>query len=345
MDVKRNAVIALFLGGKQKIEILRQLNHLNINKKFIDRTIKRYNETGSIEKRHGGGWKKTATSPEMVRRVKARIDRNPRRSARKMATELRISDRSMRRILKNVVKVKPYKIQKCQNLTPQQMKVRVERAKALKRLHDSGHLPNIVFSDEKNFNIEQFINKQNDRVYLAERSAENFSYRSATRQQGPAQVMVWAAVTADGRSPLVFMPSGIKVNAPLYRQTVLEAVLKPWAHNHFKERPYTFQQDSAPSHKARETQEWLKNNVPNFISSAQWPPFSPDANPLDYSIWGILQDMVGKKKYQSLDLLKKAILREWKRIPGAHIRAACNSFFERLTAIIRAKGQHIENMT
>lgn len=72
MDVKRNAVIALYLSGKRQIDIFRELNHLNVNKKFIYRTIKRYNETGSIKKRHGGGWKKSATSPEMVRRVKNR---------------------------------------------------------------------------------------------------------------------------------------------------------------------------------------------------------------------------------------------------------------------------------
>ena len=55
--------------------------------------------------------------------------------------------------------------------------------------------------------------------------------------------------------------------------------------------------------------------------------------------------MVGKKKYRSVDHLKSAILREWKRIPEDHIRAACNEFYGRLDAIIRAEGQHIENLT
>lgn len=136
----------------------------------------------------------------------------------------------------------------------------------MKRLHESGGLPNIVFSDETIFIVEQFVNKQNDRVYLAKISADNLSLRSATRKQGPAQVMVWAAVTANGRSPLVFLPNGIKVNAQLYRERVLEPVLKPWAHKHFNGEPYTFQQDSAPSHKARDTQEWLKKqrSEPHF---------------------------------------------------------------------------------
>ena len=52
-------------------------------------------------------------------------------------------------------------------------KVRLERAKELLRLHESGQLANLVFSDEKPLQIEQFMNKQNESVYLAKRSAEN----------------------------------------------------------------------------------------------------------------------------------------------------------------------------
>ena len=82
--------------------------------------------------------------------------------------------------------------------------------------------------------------------------------------------MVWAAITADGRSPLVFLDRGVKINWAVYRRTVLKAVLKPWADKHFGRRPWTFQQDSAPSHKADITQEWLKINVPHFISRSEW---------------------------------------------------------------------------
>ncbi|CAK9819996.1 hypothetical protein ANTQUA_LOCUS10400 [Anthophora quadrimaculata] len=40
----------------------------------------------------------------MVRNVKRRLERNPRRSANKLATELKISNRSVCRILKNELK-------------------------------------------------------------------------------------------------------------------------------------------------------------------------------------------------------------------------------------------------
>ena len=151
-----------------------------------------------------------------------------------------------------------------------------------------------------------------------------------------------AAVHANGRSPIVFIEPGVKVNATYYRESVLEAVVEPWARKEFGRTPWTFQQDSAPAHKARVNQEWLKNHVPHFISSTQWLSNSPDANPMDFSIWAILESKVRTKKHTSMGVLKKSIVREWAKIPQDHIRAACNSFIDRLKAIVKAKGGHIE---
>ncbi|XP_033222833.1 uncharacterized protein LOC117176689 [Belonocnema kinseyi] len=127
--------------------------------------------------------------------------------------------------------VKTYKIQKAHHLKPKQQQVRLERAKELLRLAESGQFPNIVFSDKKIFPIEQFVNSQNDRVYLTDCPYENLSHRLATRKQHPQQIMVWAAVKADGRSPIVFIEPGVMVNAKYYRESILEVALKPWADN------------------------------------------------------------------------------------------------------------------
>ncbi|CAD7090016.1 unnamed protein product [Hermetia illucens] len=134
----------------------------------------RYKDTGME-----GMGKKSATSSEMVPKVKKRIERNPHRSGKKMAAELNISARSVQRIMQNVLQLKP-----------QQTKVRVERAKKLLRRAESDECSNSFFSDETPLTIEQFVNKQNDRVNLSERSFENLLLRSATRKQAAPMVMV-----------------------------------------------------------------------------------------------------------------------------------------------------------
>jgi len=48
---------------------------------------------------------------------------------------------------------------------------------------------------------------------------------------------------------------------------------------------FIFQQDGAPSHAAKSTQQWLAAHCPDFINKDAWPPNSPDLNPLDYRVW------------------------------------------------------------
>ena len=120
--------------------------------------------------------------------------------------------------------------------------------------------------------------------------------------------------------------SGIKINAEYYRENILKTVLKPWADKHFGHRPWTLQQDSEPPHSARVNQEWLKRQVPRFISTAQQPPKSPDLNPLDFAPGAFWRVRFSLKKYQRVDHLKTALRQEQAKIPQSHFRAACDGF-------------------
>ena len=83
----------------------------------------------------------------------------------------------------------------------------------------------------------------------------------------------------------------------IYRGKILNDALLPWARKQFGRNHWTFHQDSAPSHKVRENQRFLQEKVHSFISSQQWPPYFPDLNPIDFSIWSILGAKVSTKKY------------------------------------------------
>jgi len=63
------------------------------------------------------------------------------------------------------------------------------------------------------------------------------------------------------------------------------------------------------SHRAKSTQNFLKNVVSVFISSEERRTHSPpDINPLDYSVWDILQERVHEERdqpYANLHELRK----------------------------------------
>ena len=78
--------------------------------------------------------------------------------------------------------------------------------------------------------------------------------------------MVSVGVSALGRTAIHFVESGVKVNGQYYRDVLLMQGLLPDIRT-FSEY-YTFQQDGAPAHRARETVELLGNETPDFIPPA-----------------------------------------------------------------------------
>ena len=90
--------------------IVRALQCKNVNKSLVFRTLAPCRDTGSIARRQASGRTKTATSAEMLRKAKKRLDRNSRGSGRKMVSELNISQYIIRQILKNELGVKPLKL-------------------------------------------------------------------------------------------------------------------------------------------------------------------------------------------------------------------------------------------
>ena len=154
----------------------------------------------------------------------------------------------------------PYKMRKRHELSTTHERMRLVRCQHILNLMKDGTVPNLVFMDEKEFDIQQCLNHQNDRVWSRDGSVEG---RRVTRHQNALSVMVWAAISATGRSPLVFVPSGTKLNRQRY---ILKAELLPWACKHFDGAPWTLQQDSAPSHSSKMTQSWIQAHIPAFIS-------------------------------------------------------------------------------
>ena len=72
-----------------------------------------------------------------------------------------------------------------------------------------------------------------------------------------------------------------------------------------------------------------EENIP-FWTHEQWPPNSPNLNPLDYAIWSIVQQGVCKDRPPSVVALKKRVSAYWKKIDPDKIRAVCPSFRARL---------------
>ena len=67
---------------------------------------------------------------------------------------------------------------------------------------------------------------------------------------------------------------------------------------------------SAPAHRAGDTVEFLSHNTPDFISPLLWLPNSPDLNPVDYEVCGVLQQRIYRSRIRDVDHLKQRLIEE-----------------------------------
>ena len=110
---------------------------------------------------------------------------------------------------------------------------------------------------------------------------------------------------------------------------------------------FIFQQDGAPAHTSRLAQEWLatEQNTPDFIEH-EWPPNSPDSNPLDFHIWGLYAGEISSLHTEAdkQDRTDNRAGSHLERLATrASIKKAVLAFRKRLQACIRANGGHLEN--
>ena len=89
MDQERLAIIEIFMKGNRPSKILTLLKMPKQKKKFVYRTIQRYRKIGSVNDMPRSGRPKSTTL-KLNKIVLDRIRRNPRRSLRKMAAELKV---------------------------------------------------------------------------------------------------------------------------------------------------------------------------------------------------------------------------------------------------------------
>ena len=109
----------------------------------------------------------------------------------------------------------------------------------------------------------------------------------------PTTVMVFGVVSSEGHiMPPHIFEVGLKVNTKVYLG-VLKSVVILWCNQVAGDRPWVWQQDSAPAHKSKETQAWLQEKCYDFVPFSHWAPFLPRPEPA-----GLLRLVIRREHHQ-----------------------------------------------
>lgn len=340
---RRAAIIEGLRAGRTAREIIEFFQYpkstvYDVAKAFKDAEEKEEGSASATRKRHAPGAQKLRDS-SFLERLQALIDEDPGCSMRKLAEKLNVSDFTIRKAVSEDLRCKSYVLRVRQMLSAEMKSKRVARCSLLlsSLKHEAaGHLR--FFSDEKIFVVDAKVNRRNDRWIAMD--LEDVPVIGKTKF--PASVHVLCVVSSDGdvMSPHFFQ-KGQAVNKEVYLDIMI-TVVKPWMDEIAAGRPYVFQQDNAPAHASHVVQNWMDDNLPLFWSKAFWPPNSPDLNPLDYYVWGVLERASNKAAHNSIDSLKPAIIQAAANIDRAELAHACYRFRSRIEAVIEADGAWIE---
>jgi len=204
----------------------------------------------------------------------------------------------------------------------------------------------IWFSDEAHFYLHGFVNCQNFRIW----GTENPHF-VVERPLHPEYLTVWMAISGSGLIGSFFFYD--TVNAERY-QIMLENEFFPAARANGQINGFWFQQDGATPHRTLDVKNCIHSVFFDRIiglgftseegEEIAWPPHSPDLNPCDFALWGMMKDHVYKSQPNSLFELKTAIENFSQNMSHETLEKIMNNFLKRLDLIPLMEGAHFENV-
>ena len=332
--------------------ICREFPNKHWNVRAVNRAIKRLKDTGSINRKQGSGPPRTANTPENREYIDEHISSqngNPGShiSGNQIARNLGISRRSVGRITKakNLKSVKRLDTPTMPLSTKDR---RVNRSRDLLRRFPFWRVRKMTFQDEKYFTIEVPSNHQNNRIYIEGRKSDVDParlYHGSNKQS--LKLMVSCCVSWNGvTKPFFVDPQRAKVTGAYYTSH-LKKHLIPACKILYPENDFIFVQDGATSHTSNMCKDKLKELCgQRFLKKNEWPPKSPDCNPLDYYFWDALSVKVYENRrepFTCIEELKKKVRAVWKQtINMEHLRKAIQQFRPRLEKVVEENGGPIK---
>lgn len=270
------------------------------------------------------------------------LQENSRTSIREIARTIGTSYRTVQTILKRH-KFKPYIPQKVQALEENDRGRREQFCNFYlnKMQQDRVFYRKIIWSDECNFsnngiynrNIHRCWSQENPRVIIENNFQRRFS------------VNVWCGILGDRLIGPFFINGTL--DQEKYHQLLVGEI-----DNFLDELPLAelntlfFQQDGAPPHNARINVNWLNIKYGEKWIGTQgpvrWPARSPDLTPLDFWLWGYLQDQVYLARPENEEILRQRIINACREIPPNLILNATYGVARRCELCVQRGGGQFE---
>ena len=288
--------------------------------------------------------RKSKITPSIGLKIKQEVRSNPRVSVRKLESivnsmiddeNARVSFMTIQRyftdngLVSKTLKARPI-------LREANVRKRFEFGKCIQEQLSNDHefLNKILWSDETMISCYPHKRKMVVRVH-ASVDDENLPLNPAV-QGGGFNVMFFGSFSKSAFGQLAVIKG--KIDAKKYIENI-KNFIEPELNA--SEVPLIFMQDNAPCHKAKIVMEYLKKKR---IKTLDWPPQSPDLNPMEH-IWAIIK----QKLYSEKDFPKNEneligrVFHIWQNLDKKLLESLTNHAMKRFHAVVEKKGKWLGN--
>ncbi|QSS55716.1 hypothetical protein I7I53_03681 [Histoplasma capsulatum var. duboisii H88] len=192
----------------------------------------------------------------------------------------------------------------------------------------------VSYSDEAMFEVGLDISSQ----YVRRPKKKGFEskYLLPTFKSGRTSVGIWAAISWDFKSKLVFVPSHIRMNSKEYIKIILLHSYPHYIRILEKRGIALWAEDGARYHTSKLIKDWMNEWQ---MDRVEWPAQSPDLNPIE-NLWAIMKHRISKIRYRihSEAEMRKELQLIWDSITQEEIQDLIRSIPRRMQAVIKARG-------
>ncbi len=326
-EVQRNTIKVL---SEEGYSVRMIAERTGTPKSTVQDTLKRLERNGTLKSLPRSGRPK-ATNSRLDRRIVQMAENSSDPNAIDIAE--RLAETSIAQISSQTIR---------NRLHDNDMYGRVKASKPLltkkhmaRRLEFARKYQNWTISDWK-----KVLWSDETKISLHGSDGKRYTWRKATERLKPKHVkrtikydksiMVWGCFSWNGVGELNII-DGTMTSAVYVR--ILKDSMQPSARRLFDES-YIFQQDNDPKHTAKNTREWMEREQ---IEILDWPPQSPDLNPIENLWWHVKQE-ISKLKLGKLDELHDGLKRAWESISNERCRKLIESMPRRIDQVIKNNG-------
>lgn len=295
--------------------------------------IKRQMDRGeSVEPKKTGPKKRTLLTEEKLIEVEEIINKNSSATFRQLSELCKLPLVTTHEATK-LLQFHRFEAIEEKKLTEVQMNQRLQFCKSFMCWNDK-FKKMIWWSDESLFSLQEISNYKNT-SYLAK---EN-EYRIIDQSRNQKKINVWCAIRGDGKMVYEIL-EGIQLSEN-YIQLLINKFPEMEFQNSF------LMQDGAGIHTSDQAIEWI-----NWLWKDRWiglkskrlefPPYSMDLTPMDFSFWSYLKRKVASRNISTTEELLTTIHQEIKLIPPEIIMKMCLEVSERCRKCILCNGGRFE---